>query len=278
MPVAIERRSAFTWIRALPHLLPAAPLADAAIKPTVDRAAAAGLAELQRARRACGGEWACYRPVSAPVESDALARCAGETRWMEAAVVDLSRGAEDASRRMDRKTRQDVARTRAHGVTYEERADALEEAYALHVRQARAWSAHRPLPLELSRRLLDQGVAQLLIARDAGGLLCATLALDSPRETFLWWSGAHPGARAAEAYPGLMWWAAERAAGRGRARLNLGASRGIEPLERFKRSLGATAIRYPVRWLDASAAPPLGRLLAAAQRWRRRGRARGSAA
>ena len=278
MPLVIERRGPLLWIHALPYLLPAAPIALPGRKREVDLAAAGALGELQREARACGGEWACYRPVGETIAAGALERAGGETRWMEAAVVDLSAGAETARRAMERKARQDVTRTRLHGVRFDEEPAALEEGYALHARQARSWGAYRPLPLELSRRLLENGVAHLMVARDGRGALCATLALDGPHETFVWWSGSHPGARGAEAFPGLLWWTAEWAAARGRARLDLGASRGLEPIERFKRSLGARRVRYPVRWLDARAAPPLGRLVAAVQRRWRRDRERGEVA
>jgi len=244
----------------------------------VDRAAALALGEQQRELRACGGEWACYRPLGEPVGSAALESVSGETRWLETALIDLSAGVASARRAMDRKTRQDVRRTRLSGLRFGEEPAALEEAYALHARQARAWRGHRPLPLELSRRLIESGAGRLLVARDARGVLCATLALDGRHETFLWWSGSHTGARAAEAFPGLLWWAAEWAAARGRARLNLGASRGLETLGRFKRSLGARTVRYPVRWMDAGTAPPLGRFAASLQGRLRRGRARGEPA
>jgi len=277
MPLAIERRGGLAWIRALPSLLPAAPLSSGGPKGDVDLAVARALGDLQREIRACGGEWACYRPAGEPVAEAALSQVRGETRWMECARIDLSGGIDAALRAMDRKTRQEVARARHPAITFEEAPGALDEAYALHVHQSRAWR-HRPLPIELSRRLLDSGAAQLLCAHDARGVLCAALALDGPNETFLWWSGSHPGARASEVFPALMWWAAEWAAARGRARLNLGASRGLERLTRFKLSLGAKPFRYPIRWLDASAAPPLGKLAAAVQRRLRRGRARGDEA
>ena len=277
MPLSIERRGALVWLHALPFLLSGAPLAVAGRRSDVDLAAADALASLEREVRACGGEWSCYRPLGGAIAGEALDRPGGETRWMESAVIDLGAGAEAARQGMDRKARQDVTRTRAQGVRFEEEPAALEEAYALHVHQARGWSGHRALPLELSRRLIDSGVGHLITARDGRGLLCATLALEGAHDAFVWWSGAHAGARAVEAFPGLLWWVAEWTAARGRSRFDLGASRGLGPIERFKRSLGARTVRYPVRWLDAREAPPLGRLAAALQRRLRRGRARGEA-
>ncbi len=277
-PVALERRAGMTWIHALPFLLPGAPIAVEGRRDEVDAAVAGALADLARERRAAGGEWACYRAAGAPIAASALERVGGETRWIEARVIDLSGGEEAFLRRMDRKTRQELRRPDARGIECAEEAGALEETYALHVRQARGWGGYRPLPLDLSRRLIAAGVARLFVARDGGGLLCGTLVLDGPHETFLWWSGAHPMARVGEANAKLMSWIVEWALGRGRLRVNLGASRALGPVERFKQSLGAAAVRYPVRWIDARHAPPLGRVAAALQRRLRRGRERGEEA
>jgi hypothetical protein len=276
--VTIERRAGMCWIHALPFVLPGAPIALPGRHAEVDDAIGVAIGEMQRERRAVGGEWACYRPGGEGVASSALQRVSGETRWLEAGVIDLGAGIEEARRRMDRKTRQEIARSAARGVRCAEENDALEAAYALHVRQSRAWGGHRPMPLELSRRLVASGVGRVLTARDAGGLLCASLALDGGHETFLWWSGADPDARTPDAFARLLAWAAEWAASRSRQRLNLGASTGLPAVDRFKRALGTTSIRYPLRWLDARHAPPLGRLVAALQTRVRRGRTRGDEA
>ncbi len=283
MPVMIERRAGCHWLHALPALLPGAPLARAGGHLRVDRAAGAALGELQRDLGAAGGEWAAYRPGGPPVVADALERVTGETRTVEAALVDLAAGLESALARVDRKTRQEIRQARAR-LAFAEEPGALDEAYALHVAQSRAWRGHRPLPLELSRRLLEPAgdglgpVARLFTARRHGVLLCATLVLDHPREAMPWWSGARPEARRQHAFAFLLWSVAEWAHAAGRARLNLGASAGSGPVAAFKDSLGATALRYPVRWLDARSAPLAGRLLAALQARARRGRARGEAA
>jgi len=283
MPVLVERRAGFRWLHALPFLLPGAPLARAGGHARVDRAAAAALAALQHELGVVGGEWALYRPGGPAVCADALERVTGETRVLEAALVDLGAGLEAARGRVDRKSRQEIRQAHAR-LDFADEPGALEEAYALHAAQARAWRGHRPLPLELSRRLLlpaGDGLgpaARLFTARRGAALLCAVLALDHPREVMPWWSGAHPEARRLHAFPFLLWSVVEWAHAAGRARVNLGASAGSGPVAAFKDSLGATTLRYPVRWLDAQAAPVAGRLLGAVQaRWRR-GRARGEAA
>lgn len=279
-PVLVERRAGLVWLHALPMLLPAAPLALPGRHAEVDAAVGAAFAALARETRAVGGEWACYRPAGPEPEASALDAVAGETRWFEAAIVDLSGGTDAALKRMDRKARQSL-RAQRDAWGFEESPGALEAAYRMHLLQSRQWAGHRALPLELSRRLLAGGAdspARLFVLRDGGGLASAALALDSPRETFVWWSGTHPGGRAGQAFTVLLWSIVEWAAERGRARVNLGASTGLGAVSSFKRSLGAEDFRYPVRWFGAPHAPPHARLVAALQRRLRAGRARGSAA
>jgi hypothetical protein len=282
MPVLVERRAGFHWLHALPLLLPGTPLARAGAHTRVDAAAAASLAALQRDLGAVGGEWSLYRPAGPAVATEALEVPTGETRVLEAAVVDLGAGLDPAFARVDRKTRQEVRQARAR-LAFAEEPGALAEAYALHVAQSRGWSGHRPLPLELSRRLLEPAAdglgpaARLFTARRRSDLLCAVLALDHPRETMPWWSGAHADARREHAFGLLLWSVVEWAHAAGRARVNLGASAGSGPVAAFKDSLGAASIRHPVRWLDARAAAPPGRWLAALQRRVRARRPRGEA-
>jgi Acetyltransferase (GNAT) domain len=277
-PVMLERRGGFHWIHAMPMMLAGAPLAHAGQHAAVDVAVARGLGALQRRVRAVGGEWTLYRPYDERPAEAALAACSGETRTMESALIDLRGGIEAARRRMDRKTRQDIRRV-ARRLRFGETPEALEEAYAYYARQAREWGGHRPLPIELSRRLLTGELpgARLFTVRDARGLLSAVLALDHPRELMLWWSGSHPDARRAGAFPMLLWSIIEWASAAGRERVNLGASAGRMPIAEFKHSLGARGLSYPVRWLDARHATPLGHVVAALQNHVRRGRDRGAA-
>jgi hypothetical protein len=283
-PAMIERRGGFHWIQGMPMVLPGAPLARAGRHAEVDRAVGAALAALRREARALGGAWSLYRPRGPAVAPDALAELPGVTRVLESGVIDLERGIEAAWRRVDRKTRQEIQHARA-GLRFDEDAGALEPAYALHAAQSRRWRGHTPLPLELSRRLLaatpgsgGAPAARLFTARDARGLLSGTLVLDHPRESLVWWSGTHAEGRAREVFGFLLWSIAEWASSAGRERLNLGASPGLDPVAAFKRSLGATSLAYPVRWLDASGASLAGRAVAAAQHWRRRARALGTPA
>ena len=280
--VVIERRAGLHWIHALPWLLPGAPWAAAGAAGAVDQAFATALAARARELGAAGGEWAAYRPGD-PVEEGALEPPGGETRHFEAALIELGPGIAAAWRRIERRGRQDLEHARRDGLRFAEEPEALEAAISLHRAQSLSWPGHRPLPIELSRRLLaplagEEPAARLFTVRDRRGLLAATLALVHPREVMAWWSGTHPAGRHRHAFPFLLWSLAEWAAARGAARLNLGASAGREGVVRFKRSLGAVGHPYPVRWLDDRHAPPLGRLVAALQRARRRGRDLGAPA
>jgi len=199
---------------------------------------------------------------------------------MTASVVDLDAGLETAWRRIERHARQDLTAARRHGVRCAEEPAALETAHALYVNQARGWGGHRPLPIELARRLLEPAAdggreARLFTARDDRGILSAVLVLTGEHEWFARWSGSHPDARRRHAFAALLWSVAEAAAAAGARRFNVGASSGRAGVESFKRTLGARPVPVLVRWLDARAAGPLGRAVAAMQSRLRRGRARG---
>ncbi len=276
-PVVLERRAAWCWWHLMPFLLPGNPLATEGHHAEVDRACAEELARGLEEYPTLGGEWVGYRSGDPPLLG-ALQTVPGETRFLKAYTLDLSQGLDPAWKRMDRETRREIRHSGQRGVRIASESEALEEGYALHRRQARDWPGHRPLPLELSRRLLTMERSVLLTARDGGGLLAAVLGLASRREAFVWWSGAHPASRATHAYAALMWGAAEWARSSGCDRLSLGASTGLETVEAFKLNLGARPWDYPVRWLAARSSGPLGRLVGALQTRRRRGRHRGEPA
>ena len=293
-PLVIERRAGFHWIHSLPFLLPGAPIAVPGARAEVEAAVAGAFANLQRELRAVGGEWSLYRYRDEPPGPAATEAVGGQTRIVETAVVDLEGGLDAAWSRMERKTRQAIHGARLAGLVFAEEPEALPEAYALYLRQARAWTGHRARPAELSRRLLarpgladgaggaaqglEASLARLFTVRDARGLLSAVLALDHPRELMPWWSGTHPDARGRQAAVFLLASVVEWAAHAGRARVNLGGSAGLPALAAFKRALGAATVLHPVLWLDARHATPAGRIIAAAQAALRRRRARGRAA
>jgi len=282
-PVTFERRAGLEWLHASPWLLPGTPLARPGHHAEVDIAVGTALAAEARVRGVAGGEWVVYRPEGPAPDPMALESVGGETRLMHAGVVELGSGIEGAWKRLERHARQDLAAARRRGLVTAEEPGALEAAHALYVAQARGWGAHRPLPIELARRLLAPGEdgareARLFTARDGRGLLSAVLVLAGEHEWFAWWSGSHPDARRRHAFPLLLWSAAEAAAAAGARRFNVGASAGRAGVESFKRTLGATLVPVHVRWIDARHAPLAGRVVAALQaRWRR-GRSRGEGA
>lgn len=278
--LVVERRAGTRWLHALPWVLPGAPLARAGRHAEVDLAVGHALAALQREWRVAGGGWALYRAGAPPVDAAAFELPSGETRWLESGVVELTEGLEAAWRRVDRKTRQEIERARGSGLELGESGFALDPAYALHLAQARHWGGHRPLPLALARRLLSGGdaPARLFTVRRGGELLAAVYALTGSHEVMPWWSGARPEARRRHAYALLLWHVVEWAHAHGAARVNLGASAGLGGVASFKDALGATRLRWPVRWLDARHAGLVGRLASAAQRFARRGRPRGEEA
>lgn len=279
LPVLVERRGGLHWLHALPMLLPGAPLALPGEHARVDAEVAAALAGLATELGVVGGEWALWRPCGPAVDAAELAALGGETRRLTGSVVPLGDGLAAALGRVDRKQRQEVRRARSAGLAFAEEPFALEACHALHAAQGARWRGHHALPLALSRRLLAASpgspVARLFTLRLAGELVSGAFALDGPHETLVWWSGTHPGGRRLHAFPLLLWKIVEWAAAAGRARVNLGASTGLQAVAAFKHSLGAEEIGYPVLWLDAARAGPLARAVAWAQSRLRRGRPRG---
>jgi hypothetical protein len=276
----VERRAGLHWLHAMPSLLPGTPLARAGAHAEVDRAVGLALAERARALAAVGGEWVIHRPEGPPIEPEAIAQPAGETRVLTTAIVGLEGGIEEVWRRLDRRSRQDLAAGARLAVA--EAPGRIEEAFALHAARWRAWGAAHAIPLELSRRLLadepDDPLARLFTISDGRGVLAAVLVLTGRHEWFAWWSGARDEARRRHGFGALLWAVAARAADAGATRFNVGASAGRESVEGFKRSLGARLVRTPVRWLDASESGALGRSVSALQERWRRSRSRGEPA
>jgi hypothetical protein len=277
----VRRRGGARWLHVLPFLLSGAPLAAPGARDRVEAEFARTLERMRRELEVVGGEWAVQRPVDREFDPRALEEVAGDTTLLETSIIGLEPGLENASRRLESTARSEIHRARASGLVFAEEPDALDEAYVLHLAQARRWSGHPAIPLDLARRLLadpgDPGEppARLFTVRDRHQLLSAMFYLDHPREILAWWSGSRDDARARHAMAFLYWSTAEWAAAAGRERLNLGGSPGLPGLAAYKRSLGAASIRYPVRWLAPAASSPAARAVAELERRARRGRHRG---
>src|SRR5262249_45581156 len=142
----------FSWLHALPQLLPGSALARPGRHAHVDRVVADALAARARALGAVGGEWVIHRPAGPPCDPEVLAALPGETRLLTGALVARAGGADAAWTRLARHARQELAAARRRGLVVREDPNALEETYALH---AARWGG--ALPLELSRRLLEPG-------------------------------------------------------------------------------------------------------------------------
>lgn len=270
-PLVRMQRGPWRELHAMPWMLPGAPIALPDHHATADAALARRFARFAAEERVAGGTWALYRPEGPPPDPGAFAALPSAVREVEAALLPLDGGLEARRTHMARKQRQALDQALELPFVCAEEPDALGEAYALHVAQSRQWSGHRPLPIELSRRLLQARdprgpVARLYTLRSASGLASATLTLEGAHETFLWWAGTHPRARRASAFLRLVWEIARRAESEGRRRVNLGASIGLPFVAAFKQSLGAEGFTYPVRILDARAAAWFVRLLAGRRR------------
>jgi len=259
-PVVRTQRGPWRELHAMPWMLPGAPLAGPGLHTRVDAAVANAFTALAQEWRVSGGTWSLYRPEGAPPEAAAFAGVPGRVREVETAVLPLHAGLDARRSVMARKQRQALDQALARPFVFAEEPAALDEAYALHLTQSRGWGHHRPLPLELSRRLLaareaSGPVARLFTLRTAAGLASATLALDGEHETFLWWAGTHASARRSGAFLRLVWEIARWSEAHGRHRLNLGASLGLPWVASFKQSLGVEGVTHPVRVLDARFAP-----------------------
>ena len=275
-PVMRTQRGVWRELHALPWMLPAAPIAQPGRIAQVDDRVAHAFAALAAEWRVCGGTWSLYRPEGPAPDAAAFAGVPGGVRMVETAVLSLAGGLAARRAGLARKQRQALDHAIARPFVFAEEPDALEEAYALHLAQSQGWGGHRPLPLELSRRLLaardaSGPLARLFTLRTPAGLTSATLVLDGAHESFLWWAGTHPSGRRSGAFLRLVWEIATWAEGQGRRRVNLGASLGLPWVAAFKQSLGAEGVSHAVRVLDARHAPAPLRWLAGRRRDRMAG-------
>jgi hypothetical protein len=249
LPGRLEWRLGGAWFRAQPNGTPAGPCFDPAL---AGLALAETASELWRAVDAAarsegwlGGDVTLHGPAAAPgAEVLRPEPSVGRARLDEAHVIDLSRGPAAWHASLDNPARRMLAQAERRGVTIAENAADLDAVHALFLGQARAWKLPRVRPLSFYRALLLPPTdARLWVARLEGEVVCGVLAFVSPDETYAWWSGASPRARAVRAFPATL---ARMIEACGSARVNLGFSGGQARLTGFKEQLGAQAIQVPV--------------------------------
>jgi hypothetical protein len=254
LPGRVERRLGGTWFRAQPQGTPAGPCFDPALAAHGDAALAEPAHALWRAvgeeaRREgwLGGDVTLYGPAAAPGAAMLLPPPeVGAAHADEAHVIDLARGPVAWRAGLDNASRRMLAQAGRRGVTIApgDAASDLDRVHALFLAQARAWKLARVRPLSFYRALLTPPTdARLWVARLGGEIVCGVLAFVSPLETYAWWSGASPTARAVRAYPAML---ARMIEDCGSARVNLGFSGGQARLTDFKAQLGAVAVPVPI--------------------------------
>jgi len=244
--VAASVRLGLTWARSLPFGTYGGPLvtADDPDPASVRAALARAFEEWLSAERVAGGEvvHAVLSPQAGDTGPDpawralAIGITTGQTH-----VIDLAPGAAAIIAGLHRESRRVLRQAERSGVTIEEDVEALPAVHRLYLGQAKSWPGHRPYPLAFLEALVrhPSRFARVLVARRAGSVEAGILVLSGGGESFVWWSGAARDSRQSLSYPSLMRRAMECACAVGDARLNLGASGGLERLEHFKRSLGA---------------------------------------
>jgi hypothetical protein len=245
--VAASVRLGLTWARSLPFGTYGGPLVspDDPDPPSVRAALARAFEEWLSAERVAGGE--VVHAVLSPQQAGdagpdpAWRALASSITTGQTHVIDLAPGAAAIIAGLHRESRRVLRQAERSGVTIEEDAEALPAVHRLYLRQAKSWSGHRPYPLAFLEAFVrhPSRFARLLVARRAGRVEAGILVLSGGGESFVWWSGAARTSRQSLSYPSLMSRALECACSAGEARLNLGASGGLERLEHFKRSLGA---------------------------------------
>jgi len=268
----LERRLGGAWFRGMPFGAPAGPWLDAeADRAEVARALWAALAAAARGEGWLGGDvtpWGGGGPGIPPKEDLDV----GIVRADTASVIDLAAGPAAWRASLDNAARRMLSQAARRGVTIERAdGDGLDRVYALYDAQARAWGLRRVLPARFYRELLAPPTdAALWVAKKDGEVVCGVLAFVSPRETYAWWSGSAPAARAVRAFPATL----ERIAFEcGSMQLNLGFSGARDRLVDFKRQLGARDVEAGIVDLAPRPRTPYHALLAWARERARRGRA-----
>lgn len=239
-----------------------------------------GLADFVRAQRVRAVELASFASTSVdlPQWPDRV-RTTQRTEWVldlaqGAGAVDLSSGHRRNARKAAAAGVEMVVRSGAEGL--EAHLGCFES--SMDRRAQRGETVPSDLGDELLRGWLETGAAELVQAVRDGQVLSSILALRSPAGAYYQSSGTTEEGRALGASPFLVAAFAERLAGDGVTRFNLGGAHDDNPgLQRFKRGFGARAVPLEsARFSTASGGLhklwELGRRARAAFRARRAGR------
>ena len=256
-PAVIERRAGAHWLHALPHLLPAAPISSPGERADRRPPRVRGGSRHFSARPARRWGVVALPPIGCRLGRRAGVRARRDPHG-EGGAASL-RPDEAIESRLDRDARHSYRRAQASGLAFAEEPEALEEVYALYVAQSRRWRGHRPLALELSRRLIaargsngSGPVARLFTARDGRRLLVGILVLEHPRGALLVVERLAPGRARTARVPVADAAASPQTRRAAASRASTSAAAPGFPASRRSGARSARAdVSYPVCWLDA---------------------------
>ncbi|MEP7028045.1 MAG: GNAT family N-acetyltransferase [Candidatus Eisenbacteria bacterium] len=277
LPGRLERRFGGAWYRAQPFGAPAGPLFDPALAAEgparlapVAAALWRALGDTARAEGWLGGDVTLAGAAALPGGEALLPPPdMGTLRHDEAHVIDLAAGPAAWRASLDNAARRMLGQGEKRGVVIApgEAAD-LPVVFGLYREQLRGWGGRDPRTLAYFLALLESpGDARLWVARLEGAIVGVVLAFVAPEETYAWWSGASPGARAARAYPAML---ARMIEDCGSLRVNLGFSGRRSRLTDFKEQIGARPVSIPVLELTPRPRTPWHAMLVRLREQRRR--------
>jgi hypothetical protein len=168
-----------------------------------------------------------------------------------ASVIDLRTGIDACLAKMEGTARRMARQAERRGVTCE--LDASSDAVATHfqmlVESAQRWKRDRPsVPLSLLTETIGRGAehAEVWVARYDGAAIAGGTVLYGSSEAYFWTAAMRSDYGPLRPHNLLNVRLMERACARGCDYLNLGESEGLPGVRRFKESLGAMAVTYPV--------------------------------
>ncbi|MBV8489141.1 MAG: GNAT family N-acetyltransferase [Candidatus Eremiobacteraeota bacterium] len=200
---------------------------------------------LEIVARACDALVVTPWPLGATADLPAWRTSAHET-----AVVDMRQGLDAAIGRADGRARRMAGQALRRGVRcrrIHSTAAAVGAYYAMLEESAKRWGLARPpFPRTLLEAVLElgDGAAEVWLAECDGETIAGGVVLYGSQELFFWSAAMRAEYGRLRPSNALNFALLEAAAARGVAWYNLGASEGLPGVERFKLSLGASAVPY----------------------------------